>query len=719
MPAQFAAAEPKPMTYLPKPVIGAAGPLADADGIAVVQSGAVKNATLLILKNFVNGAAPVTAPLPVGPVASAEGTTVAGPGSAIVDSALKSYTLQPLAGQGFQIYINGVADAATNNVVLLLMHSGNCWQKNSLGQWYAYINGLSYSQPGDPRVATGPAAGPYTYPAGTSGPYGGIGDTGSGAGPQAYLYGRSLGDLFGTYTYPNPGGLDGGYTLKHNLDKLFSVSGVRPKTMNAFNDFQNDLNHVGAGTFAYGWASDVDAAEISGPNGYLRPIIGVKLGASAQGWDNPATYDAIVSGTYDSQYLTEVNAWISGGYKKLTFRYAYEFNGTFMPDYCGHNVADNQRFAAALRHVILLVKNRCIQAGVNARFSWNPTSINYGDTDIINAYPGDDVIDIIDTDIYNHAYPQDLTNWDANGNSLGTTAATGVEWLSRVENRRKYWNYPGCKSFAPNSSGGWSVLRAIELAKAKGKPIAFSECGTGGKGTDTSVALLNSPDWVIWFWQTLQSAISQGVVIEHINLWNIYAGDGQWEYSAPDTYDPQPLVTLAYRKYFGDGAFAGGPTPVGGTAPPATPVSVALKNLLPAGASNNFRSSAWTLDPGIIVTPAAGTALSGASMSRVQFPSPGLHMNAYGPAASGPAICSVNMKSNTGAAQTLNYYDDALNAQVALTINTTEQRFSFYSLVQGGQARFLLYSGTGVTADVLMSEAQIELGTTSTAYVGT
>ena len=130
------------------------------------------------------------------------------------------------------------------------------------------------------------------------------------------------------------------------------------------------------------------------------------------------------------------------GYTNLTYRYAYEFNGTFMPDYMGHNATDNARFAAALRHIILLNKNRCTQAGVSVKFSFNPTSINYADTDCMLAYPGDDVIDIIDTDIYNHAYPQDLTNWDANGNSLGTTAPDGTTWLATVNNRVNFWRLP-------------------------------------------------------------------------------------------------------------------------------------------------------------------------------------------------------------------------------------------------------------------------------------
>ena len=54
------------------------------------------------------------------------------------------------------------------------------------------------------------------------------------------------------------------------------------------------------------------------------------------------------------------------------------------------------------------------------------------------------------------------------------------------------------------------MLRAISIAKAKGKSIGFSECGTGSKGnpTDPTVALLDDVEWVKWFWRTCQSAIS-------------------------------------------------------------------------------------------------------------------------------------------------------------------------------------------------------------------
>ena len=123
-------------------------------------------------------------------------------------------------------------------------------------------------------TGTSGGQGLYTYPQGVNGPFGGIGDTGAGAGAQAYLYGRSLGDLFGTYTYPNPGGTDQGHTLIQTISLLASDMGVKPKTMNAFNGGLVDLNNVASTTFAYGWHND--DATITGPDGYLRPIIGLK-----------------------------------------------------------------------------------------------------------------------------------------------------------------------------------------------------------------------------------------------------------------------------------------------------------------------------------------------------------------------------------------------------------------------------------------------------------
>lgn len=485
--------------------------------------------------------------------ASVEGAIVTTVGPTITDGSGNVYSINAAA----QVVTNGVAETFTSTVVEIAYHNGQLYQKNAAGSWYTRATpAAAYTFTSDPFAVATPSGGPSTYPQGTVGPYGGIGDTGTGAGPQAYLYGRSLGDLFGTYTYPNPGGLDNGYTLKQNIDKLISVTGVKPKTMNAFNSAgYTEITNVGTGTFAYGWHNDDPT--ISGPNGYMRPIIGVKLGFQNQGWDNPATYDAIAAGTYDSQYLAEVNKWIEFGYPHLVYRYAYEMNGTFMPDYMGGTIADNHRFAAAMRHIILLVKNRCAQAGVRAEFCFNPTYMNYTDTDIMEAYPGDDVIDIIDCDQYNPCYNRTLQNYSADGVPLGTFAATQFDWMQNANNRKKFWNYPGIKDDGNNhySYGAWSALRTIAIAKAKGKAIAFSECGTGAS-TNTNAFFGNDPTWVQWFWGICQSAISQGVPIAHINIWNIYASDGQWMYNAPDTFDPQPLVRTAYRKYFGDGGVA-------------------------------------------------------------------------------------------------------------------------------------------------------------------
>lgn len=514
---------------------------------------------------------------------SAEGDRVNTVGPVLTTSSGVKYGIT----SGAQVSINGVTATGTSNVNLLLYHGHQAYQRNAGGEYYTSGTTTAldqYAGNTDPTttgstttsgstpapapspttpVTSGTGTGLYTYPAGNSGPYGGIGDTGSGAGPQAYLYGRSLGDLFGTYTYPNPGGVDGANntTLMQAITKLNSDMGVRPKTMNAFNGAgYGDIGNTGYNTFAYGWHNDA-ASSICGPTGYMRPIIGTKLGGQKQGWDYVSTYDAIANGDYDYAYLGDVNKWIEFGYTNLVYRNAYEFDGTFMPDFMGSNPTDQARFAAALRHVILLQKNRCAQAGVAYKACFNPTYINYVDSDVMNAWPGDDVIDIIDCDQYNPCYNRTLQNYSAAGVPLGTYAPNQTEWIKNPNNRKKFWNYPGIKDDGDNqySYGGWSALRTIAIAKAKGKSIAFSECGTGG-GSNTDAYVNNDATWVQWFWGICQSAISQGVKIEHINIWNIYADDGQWWYSV-NGYDPQPDVKAAYRKYFGDGSYAGGPTP--------------------------------------------------------------------------------------------------------------------------------------------------------------
>ena len=523
---------------------------------------------------------------------SPSGTTINSRLGTIYDANKNRFTLVPASdGTTLGIALNDNYQTNTHNAVLGLYYNHAFYQQVDSGYYYRW-NGTSYDNGSldDPRAVgsgtvgggggtTTPGGGTstgtgglHTYPEGTSGPYGGIGDTGSGAGPQAYLYGRSLGDLFGTYTYPNPGGTDQGYTLKHCLDKLYGITGVRPKTFNAFIDRgYESIQRVGDGSFAYGWNNDDPT--ISGPNGYVRPIIGLKMHGNNDPKNNYDTFVDVKNGVYDNLYLNEMNTWIGLGYKHLVYRLAFEFNGTFMPDYFGGDAATNTEFAAAMRHLILLMKNRAAQAGIKAEFTFNPTYINGIDTDVMNGWPGDDVVDIIDTDQYSSCYPRfdnnQCLNYDANGVPTGTSESSLYNWLQNPNNRKKFWNYPGIKTNYPPkdvydySSGGWSMLRAIEIAKAKNKPIAFSECGTGG-GSNTDAFYNNDPTWVRWFWQTLQSAISQGVSIAHVNIWNIYADDGRWMYSAPDSFDPQPDVALAYRKYFGDGAFAGGPTPVSG-----------------------------------------------------------------------------------------------------------------------------------------------------------
>lgn len=94
------------------------------------------------------------------PTESLQGATVSAPGTALFNSTLQAYTLVGSPG-AYQVAVNGVIDATTSNVILLLYYTASgvhvMYQENAAGQFYyqpnsttAYIGPLP-----DPRGSTG------------------------------------------------------------------------------------------------------------------------------------------------------------------------------------------------------------------------------------------------------------------------------------------------------------------------------------------------------------------------------------------------------------------------------------------------------------------------------------------------------------------------------------------------------------------------------------
>ncbi len=88
---------------------------------------------------------------------------------------------------------------------------------------------------------------------------------------------------------------------------------------------------------------------------------------------------------------------------------------------------------------------------------------------------------------------------------------------------------------------------AIAMAKAHGKPLALSETGAGGNGTTTGP--VDDPEFPKWLASELTKAQSQGVAIDHVNIWDAQLGDGNWDFSSASA--AKPLEAAAWAKYFG------------------------------------------------------------------------------------------------------------------------------------------------------------------------
>ncbi len=101
---------------------------------------------------------------------------------------------------------------------------------------------------------------------------------------------------------------------------------------------------------------------------------------------------------------------------------------------------------------------------------------------------------------------------------------------------------------------------AIAMAKAHGKPLALSETGAGGNGTTTGP--VDDPEFPKWLASELTKAQSQGVAIDHVNIWDAQLGDGNWDFSSASA--AKPLEAAAWAKYFGASSDSRTTTTTGG-----------------------------------------------------------------------------------------------------------------------------------------------------------
>jgi hypothetical protein len=157
---------------------------------------------------------------------------------------------------------------------------------------------------------------------------------------------------------------------------------------------------------------------------------------------------AVVAGEHDDDFRVVARYLVEAGYGDAIIRLGHEFDGDWAPYASRGNVED---YIAAYRHVHGVLKSE----SSGFRFDWTsmvPEFVEHG----IDAYPGDDVVDIIGLDVY-WREPEPITD----------------EQWGRIE----------------------SVLQThLEFAQARGKPVSYPEWGRSFADEPSFVELLHG-----WF----------------------------------------------------------------------------------------------------------------------------------------------------------------------------------------------------------------------------
>ncbi len=351
---------------------------------------------------------------------------------------------------------------------------------------------------------------------------------------------------------------------------VHDMGGARPQYMNAFTDFTQTPSAWGAnaGWTAWSWAQTGNA--YVGPGSGTIPVVGLPLASNAGGWSNADTfYQRIIAGDYDADYKAIVNGWASTGYTTVQFRLGYEFNTSLMPWSPSNSTSAtaNADFVAAFRHVADLIHAAGAADGITAQVVWNPADVNWSAPPTA-LYPGNQYVDIIGTDAYSPAYPNDLTTWSSPSTATaGPQAANQSDWAAATVDLEHFWQYSNGSQLDPTpilGATGWSLANAITLAQETGKPLAIEETGAGP--ADSGLGPSDNPVFPQWLAGALAQAKAAGVTIQNVNVWDADLSDGSWAFSNGE----KPLEQAAWGQFFGTAA-------TGSTVPPTIP-TVALGN---------------------------------------------------------------------------------------------------------------------------------------------
>jgi hypothetical protein len=177
--------------------------------------------------------------------------------------------------------------------------------------------------------------------------------------------------------------------------------------------------------------------------------------------DGSATLAEGADGKYDATFTRIARTLVAHGRADATIRIGWEFNGHWQPWSASK---DPQSFVRYFRHIVALMREAENQ---HFSFEWCP---NHGrhDMDPTEAYPGDDVVDIIGMDVYDEY------------------------WTPLERDPRSRWTSYVYQPFGLE----WQKTFASQHRKA----LAFSEWGTGKNpqgtgGADNPVFIRGMASW--------------------------------------------------------------------------------------------------------------------------------------------------------------------------------------------------------------------------------
>jgi hypothetical protein len=324
--------------------------------------------------------------------------------------------------------------------------------------------------------------------------------------------------------------------FERRFDRFAEAMGSTPAFMNAFTDFSHDWSSWvdNAKWTAWSWSRSPRARRVT-------PVIGIPMATNADWARQPAiaTFQAIAQGQHDRVWSGIAAAWRDNGYRTFYIRPGYEMDGSFMPWFMG----PTEQSVAAWKQAFIRVATvmRATQ-GASVRVAWNPACINWTAQDVASSYPGDDVVDVIGIDLYSSVWPLDLFDF-----STRKLLSSQAEWQEQAANRVHFWDYPSANRWSPDGQPktGWGMVRALDWAKARGKPVGVCETGVGVDPKHAGQGLADDGRFPTYMRERLFAPGAPAVLF--VNLWDTEVGDGPF----PVSDGSKPKALEAWRAAFG------------------------------------------------------------------------------------------------------------------------------------------------------------------------